>query len=184
LPPQEGDWPTYNGTLDGNRNSRLDQVNLEQRGKAATAMDLLDSLQWPGDDAGGCGWSDVCDGEQSGLCAERQNRARDLAIRAAQERRRTISSDAAIGVNRGVAVLGDRVFYLTDDAHLIALHRLTGALLWDVDTPEGAKGLYGGTAAPLVVGDLVITGVSGGDNGIRGFVAAYKAATGELAWKL
>ena len=49
---------------------------------------------------------------------------------------------------------------------------------------EGAKGLYGGTSAPLVVGDLVITGVSGGDNGIRGFVAAYKAATGELAWKL
>ena len=51
-------------------------------------------------------------------------------------------------------------------------------------TPQGAKGLYGGTSAPLVVGDLVITGVSGGDNGIRGFVAAYKATTGELAWKL
>ena len=96
----------------------------------------------------------------------------------------TIASDAAIGVNRGVAVLGDRIFYLTDDAHLISLHRLTGALLWDVDTAGGAKGLYGGTSAPLVVGDLVITGVSGGDNGIRGYVAAYKAATGELAWKL
>jgi alcohol dehydrogenase (cytochrome c) len=58
-----------------------------------------------------------------------------------------------------------------------------GALLWDVDTPEGAPGQFGGTAAPLVVGDLVVTGVSGGDNGIRGFVSAYKAATGELAWK-
>ena len=80
-------------------------------------------------------------------------------------------------------MLGDRVFYLTDNAHLIALDRLTGALLWDVDTPEGAPGQFGGTAAPLVVGDLVVTGVSGGDNGIRGFVAAYKAATGELAWK-
>ena len=86
-------------------------------------------------------------------------------------------------MNRGVAVLGDRVFYLTDDAHLLALDRLTGALLWDIDTPEGAPGQFGGTAAPLVVGDLVVTGVSGGDNGIRGFVAAYKAATGELGWK-
>ena len=96
----------------------------------------------------------------------------------------TISGDAAIGVNRGVAVLGDRVFYLTDNAHLIALNRLTGALMWDVETPEGAAGQFGGTSAPLVVGDLVLTGVSGGDNGIRGFVAAYKATTGELAWKL
>ena len=95
----------------------------------------------------------------------------------------TISGDAAIGVNRGVAVMGDRVFYLTDNAHLIALNRLTGALMWDVDTPEGAPGQFGGTAAPLVVGDLVVTGVSGGDNGIRGFVAAYRAETGELAWK-
>ena len=95
-----------------------------------------------------------------------------------------ISGDAAIGVNRGVAVLGDRIFYLTDDAHLIALNRLTGGLLWDVNTHEGAAGQYGGTAAPLVVGDLVVTGVSGGDNGIRGFVAAYKATTGEVAWKL
>ena len=86
-------------------------------------------------------------------------------------------------MNRGVAVLGDRVFYLTDDAHLIAVDRLTGGLLWDVNTHEGAAGQYGGTAAPLVVGDLVVTGVSGGDNGIRGFVAAYKATTGEEAWK-
>ena len=42
---------------------------------------------------------------------------------------------------------------------------------------------YGGTSAPLVVGDLVIGGVAGADNGIRGFIAAYKAGTGELAWR-
>ena len=98
--------------------------------------------------------------------------AAKLAVRTPNSRASAISGDAAIGVNRGVAVLGDRVFYLTDNAHLIALDRLTGALLWDVDTPEGAPGQFGGTAAPLVVGDLVVTGVSGGDNGIRGFVAA------------
>src|SRR5436309_12202242 len=48
--------------------------------------------------------------------------------------------------------------------------------------PEEAQH-YGGTSAPLVVGDLVIGGVAGADNGIRGFIAAYKAGTGELAWR-
>ena len=91
----------------------------------------------------------------------------------------TIAGDAAKGANRGVAFLGDRVFFITDDAHLICLHRLTGAVLWDVFMPEEAEH-YGGTSAPLVVGDLVIAGVSGADEGIRGFVAAYKAATGDL----
>ncbi len=94
----------------------------------------------------------------------------------------TIAGDAAKGANRGVALLGDRVFFITDDAHLICLHRLTGAVLWDVFMPEEAEH-YGGTSAPLVVGDLVIAGVSGADEGIRGFVAAYKAATGERAWR-
>jgi alcohol dehydrogenase (cytochrome c) len=97
--------------------------------------------------------------------------------------RSIVSGDAAIGVNRGVAVLGNRVFYFTDDARLLALDRLTGALLWEVYTPEERQA-YGGTSAPLVVGDLVIIGPSGGDNGIRGFIAAYKATTGELAWRL
>ena len=51
-------------------------------------------------------------------------------------------------MNRGVALLGDRVFYFTDDAHLLALNRLTGTLLWDVYTPEDTQ-RYGGTSAPL-----------------------------------
>jgi len=182
--PRKGDWPTYNGTLDGNRNGGLDEVNLENVSKL--------QLQWS--------YSILFNGlETTPLVVDGvmfvtgNNQVYALSGRTGREIWRyerpksagaAIASDAAIGVNRGVAVLGDRVFFLTDDAHLIALHRLTGALLWDVDTPAGAKGLYGGTAAPLVVGDLVITGVSGGDNGIRGFVAAYKAVTGELAWKL
>jgi alcohol dehydrogenase (cytochrome c) len=74
------------------------------------------------------------------------------------------------------------VLYITDNAHLICLHRLTGALLWEVDMP-GRPGKYGGTSAPLVVNDLVVAGVSGGDEGIRGFIAAYKAASGEEAWR-
>jgi alcohol dehydrogenase (cytochrome c) len=90
--------------------------------------------------------------------------------------------DAAGGINRGVAVLGDRVFLQTDNAHVIALHRLTGSLLWDSEMADSREH-YGSTSAPLVVNDLVIAGVSGGDEGIRGFVDAYFAATGKRAWR-
>jgi PQQ-dependent dehydrogenase (methanol/ethanol family) len=181
--PKQGDWPTYNGTLDGNRNSNLDQINLENAAKLQ--MQWSYSIPYFGLETTPV----VIDGV---MYVTGNNQVYALSGKTGREIWRyerpksvsaQISGDAAIGVNRGVAVLGDRVFYLTDDAHLIALDRLTGGLLWDVNTHEGAAGQYGGTAAPLVVGDLVVTGVSGGDNGIRGFVAAYKATTGEEAWK-
>ena len=83
-----------------------------------------------------------------------------------------------------MAVLGDRVFLITDDAHLLALHRVTGALLWDTPiVDESPLGNYGSTSAPLVVNDLVIAGVAGGDMGIRGYLSAYRVATGERVWR-
>jgi PQQ-dependent dehydrogenase (methanol/ethanol family) len=91
-------------------------------------------------------------------------------------------SDASLGTNRGVAILGDHVFMVTDNAHLVALHRVTGRPVWEVVMPDEAQ-KYGGTMAPLVVKDMVIAGVSGGDWGIRGFLSAYKAATGERVWR-
>ena len=90
--------------------------------------------------------------------------------------------DAAGGINRGVAVWRDRVFLVTDHAHLIAMNRFTGAFLWDVEMADYRQH-YGATSAPLVVKDLVISGTSGGDEGVRGFVAAYKATTGERVWR-
>src|SRR5262249_59073634 len=89
-----------------------------------------------------------------------------------------LAGDAATGINRGIALLGDRVFMVTDNAHLIALHRDNGTLLWDVEMADSRQN-YGATGAPLVVNDLVISGVSGGDEGVRGFLDAYRAATGE-----
>lgn len=85
--------------------------------------------------------------------------------------------------NRGVAVLGDRLFVSTLDAHLIALDARTGNLIWDVEVADPRAG-YSKTAAPLVVGDKVVTGVAGGEYGIRGFVDAYDAGTGARAWRL
>jgi alcohol dehydrogenase (cytochrome c) len=94
-----------------------------------------------------------------------------------------VVGDAGIGFNRGVAVLGPRVFLVTDNAHLLALSRTNGALLWEVVLPENLEQPYGGTMAPMVVNNLVVAGVSGGDAGIRGFVAAYHADTGKQAWR-
>ena len=84
--------------------------------------------------------------------------------------------------NRGVAVLGDRVFMGTLDAHVVAIDASTGAELWDVEVADKHLA-YSLTLAPLAVKDKVIVGTAGGDRGIRGFIAAYDAETGEEAWR-
>jgi alcohol dehydrogenase (cytochrome c) len=91
--------------------------------------------------------------------------------------------DAAGHKSRGVAVWRDSVYAETDDAHLLCLDARSGNLRWDVEYADKAK-FYGATSAPLVVKDSVIVGTSGGDSGVRGFVAAYEAATGKLKWRL
>jgi alcohol dehydrogenase (cytochrome c) len=85
-------------------------------------------------------------------------------------------------VNRGFAILGDKVFLGTLDAHVIALDTKTGNVVWDVDAADHSKG-YSITLAPLVIKSLVLIGVSGGEYGIRGFVDAYDAATGARKWR-
>ena len=85
-------------------------------------------------------------------------------------------------VNRGFAILGDRVFLGTLDAHVIALDRKTGSVLWDQTSADYKLG-YSFTVAPLVIHDMVIIGVSGGEYGIRGFIDAYDAATGQRRWR-
>ena len=85
--------------------------------------------------------------------------------------------------NRGVAVLGDRLYMGTLDAHLVALDAKTGNVIWDAEVADEAMG-YSITGAPLLVGDKILTGVAGGEYGIRGFIDAYDEATGELAWRL
>ena len=83
-----------------------------------------------------------------------------------------------------MAISGDRVFFNTDNAHLLCINRITGALMWDVKMrEEHLLGPSGSTGAPLVVGDLVMAGIGGGDQGIRGFLDAYNITTGERVWR-
>ena len=91
--------------------------------------------------------------------------------------------DPASHHNRGVAVLGTRVYMTTDNGHLLCLDARSGNLIWDVQFTPANNRNYGATSAPLIVKDKVIVGTAGGDSGIRGFLAAYNARTGKEAWR-
>jgi alcohol dehydrogenase (cytochrome c) len=84
--------------------------------------------------------------------------------------------------NRGVALYGDKVYMATSDARVVALDAKTGTIAWN-KVVEDYNGGYYMTMAPLAVRGKILVGVSGGERGIRGFVAALDAETGEQAWK-
>ena len=180
--PRPGEWPTYHGHLSGNRHSPLDAINTANVSRLAPA--------WTFPVPGAQGALQVTPVVVDGLMyVTAVNAVWALDARTGRQvwhynRPRTpgLVGDSAAGINRGVAVLGDRVFLQTDNAHVIALHRIGGQLLWDVEMADSRQH-YGSTSAPLVAGDLVIAGVSGGDEGIRGFLDAYKASTGERVWR-
>lgn len=84
-------------------------------------------------------------------------------------------------INRGAAIYGDNVYFGTLDARIVALNRKTGDVVWNKKIADYKEG-YSYTAAPLIVGGLVITGNSGGEFGVVGEVQARDAETGELVW--
>ena len=85
-------------------------------------------------------------------------------------------------MNRGVAILDDTVYVGALDCYLVALDAKTGAVRWETKVEDNATG-YSITAAPLAIDGKIIVGVSGGEAGIRGFLDAYDAKTGKLAWR-
>jgi alcohol dehydrogenase (cytochrome c) len=91
--------------------------------------------------------------------------------------------DASGHINRGVAISGTRLYMETDNAHLLCLDSRSGNLIWDIAYAGWNKN-YGGTGAPLILKDKVLVATSGGDDGVRGFLAAFDAITGKLVWRL
>ena len=84
--------------------------------------------------------------------------------------------------NRGVALYGDKVFYAAGEAVLVALDAKTGREVWTTSVADN-KSAYYITLAPLVAGGKVMVGASGGEFGIRGFVAAFDLETGKALWR-
>jgi alcohol dehydrogenase (cytochrome c) len=175
------DWASYNGGFHSNRHSRLEQINASNvRRLALQWMFPIPNVQRVE------GTPVVIDGIMY-VTAVNQAYALDAATgreiwRFMRARTPGLVQDAAIGLNRGVAVLEDKLFLVMDNARLVALDRANGRLLWESEMADSRQH-YGSTVAPLVVGNLVIAGISGGDAGLRGFLDAYDAATGKRAWR-
>jgi len=179
--PKLGEWPSYNGNLSGNRHSPLREINTGNVARLAPKwmFPIAASRNLEVTPVVANGVMYVTAANQAWALDARNGRqiwhySRPLT--------KGVIGDAGSGINRGVALLGDKVFMVTDHAHLIALNRINGQLLWDSEMADYRQN-YGATSAPLVVNDLVISGTSGGDEGARGFIDAYKASTGERAWR-
>jgi alcohol dehydrogenase (cytochrome c) len=174
-------WLTYSGDYAGQRFSLLDQVDT------TTARSLV--VKWVYQ-TGATGKFETTPLVVDGILYATGQDDRAFALDARTGRpiwlyQRQLPSDirpCCGRVNRGLAILGDKVFMGTLDAHVLALDSKTGNVVWDVAAVDYTKG-YSFTLAPLVLKNLVILGVSGGEYGIRGFIDAYDADTGARKWR-
>ncbi len=176
----EVDWATYNGSITGNRFTSMTQIsklNVRQvaprwsftlpTGSALQGTPLVSEGLMFVTNANECYALDAGNGR--------------VVWHYQRPRTRNLVGNAAGGNNRGVAVSGDKVFMVTDNAHLIALNRVDGSLVWDKEMADWHQN-YNATSAPIVVGDMVVSGTAGGEEGVRGFISAYKQSTGERVW--
>ena len=180
--PVGDNWPSYNGDYTGARYSTLHEINRDNVGHLRAAW-----VFHPGNSQRLEVTPVVIRGVMY-LTSANDVFALDASTgRMLWHYTRPISSglldDAAAHKSRGVAVWQQYVYSVTDDAHLLCLDARSGNLLWDVEYADKVKH-YGATSAPLVIKDEVIVGTSGGDSGVRGFLAAYDARKGTLKWKL
>ncbi len=168
-------WLTYAGDYQARRNSSLKQITPENAGS------LVSKWVYHMPKASGLRTNPIVyDGV---MYVTNTNEVRALDARSGRliwEYKETRSKKQA--VNRGAAILGDRVYFLAADVHLVALDRRTGALLWEKKYGNVEDGIFA-SSAPLALKDRIIVGVSGGDTGMRGFVAALSASTGEELWR-
>jgi alcohol dehydrogenase (cytochrome c) len=174
-------WLTYSGDYSGRRFSALDQVNV------TNAHSLVAKWVYQ---TGATGKLETTPLVVDGILYASAQDDRAFALEARTGRPIWMYQHQLPGdirpccgrVNRGLAILGDKVFLGTLDAHVIALDTKTGNVIWDAVAADYQKG-YSFTVAPLAVKNLVVIGVSGGEYGVRGFIDAYDAATGARKWR-
>lgn len=175
------DWPSYNGDYTGRRYSSLTQVTPEN------VHNLRAQWVFHSRNAGVLEVTPVVVAGVMFVTGSNDAYALDAVTgkvlwHHARPVTEGLVDDASGHINRGVAVLGNRVYMETDNAHLLCLDARSGNLLWDVPYAFDNRN-YGATSAPLVVKDKILVGTSGGDDGVRGFVAAFNAQTGKEVWR-
>ncbi len=182
MDPEVGeDWLNYHGGYAGHRHSLLDEIDTSNVGGIRMEWVFQSRIQEKFEVTPlvheGIMYITVPPGDVYALDAETGERLWRYS------RQLPPKLIACCGlVNRGLAILGDRLFMATLDAHTIALDRKTGRLLWETELIDYSLG-YSGTHAPLVVKDLVMVGTAGGEYGIRGFIDAFDVETGERRWR-
>ena len=174
-------WPSYNGDLRGNRYSGMEQINagnvtrlapkwiftLPNTSPLEVTPVVVDGIMYV-TSINECYALDAGSGRQIWHFHRPKTDG--------------LTGNAAAGINRGVAVAGDRLFMVTDNAHLLALSRATGEIAWEIEMADWHVN-YNATSAPLAVNNLVISGTAGGEQGVRGFVAAYDQSSGKEVWR-
>ena len=174
-------WLMYSGTLDSKRYSGLDQIHNRNVGN----LELKWAYQIPEIDR-----AETTPLVVDGVMFVTEAPSNVVALDAATGRQywrydHELPDDLRICCgrnNRGVAILDETLFMSTLDAHIVAIDARTGNVVWDTETAPHASG-YSKTAAPLVVKDQVITGIAGGEYGIRGFLDSYDPASGARNWR-
>src|SRR5215467_8471065 len=184
---QNTNWTTFSGDNTGRRHSTLTQITPQNVSRLVPQWMFQTDV--PGFPGRGLENSPLV---VDGVAYVTGNNNQAWAIDARTGRplwmyRRTLppnfSASVCCGpVNRGFAILGDRLYMGTLDAHLVALDRKTGDLIWDVAVGD-LKNANAITAAPLVVKNKVIVGVAGGDFSSRGYIDAYDADSGKRVWR-
>src|SRR5579862_9660034 len=174
-------WLTYWGDYQGRHYSALKEINASN----ARQLQARWAVQMPGDSAlevtplvvDGIMYTSGMPGQVYALDAKT-----GLQIWRYQRQQKATRPNQTNRFNRGVAVLGNRVFFGTLDAALVALDARTGQPLWETQIADTLAG-YSITMAPLALKDKIIVGISGGEYGISGFVDAYDPATGKRLWR-
>ncbi len=178
---EPGNWLMYSGQYNGQRHSGLDQVHrrnadrlrvkwvyqLRALDRAETTPLVVDGVMYVTESPSTVTALDAATGRE--FWRYEHELPEDLSFCCGRN-------------NRGVAILGDRLFMSTLDAHLVALDAKTGTVVWETKVAEARDG-YSKTSAPLVVKNTVVTGIAGGEFGIRGFLDAYDVETGSRIWR-
>src|SRR5438309_4646458 len=179
--PLAGNWLSYNGDYSGRRYSSLSEINKNNLAqlRAAWVFHVHNSSRLEVTPVVANGMMFVTASNDAFALDARSGR---VVWHHSRPNAEGLIDDASRHITRGVGLWRNRLYMETDDAHLLCLDARSGNLIWDVAYADWNKN-YGATSAPLVVKDKVLVGTSGGDDGVRGFLAAYDALSGQLVWR-